>query len=160
MFHMEQNKSVQLSKFEKETLRTLGKTGEMRNQYWTLTCQTKCRESVCSKTPELDSKINLLNWVGRSKPILARRVLKFWFHRHIPRFSTMFSNRSFLISTCYPPHYSSYCFWNHANFIRDLAWKKVTPRDRNELLMSWQEQPDLTLLLREICVKMFSWMRK
>lgn len=30
---MEQNKSVQLSKFEKEILRTLGKAGEMRNQY-------------------------------------------------------------------------------------------------------------------------------
>lgn len=33
MFHIKQNKSDQLPKFEKETLRTLGKPGKMRNQY-------------------------------------------------------------------------------------------------------------------------------
>lgn len=67
---------------------------------------------MCSKRSELDSKTNLFNWthfkiwVGGSKSILAKTGLKSWFHRHSYKFSTIFLNRPFLLSTCYPRHYS------------------------------------------------------
>lgn len=118
---------------------------------------------VCGRSPELDSKPNLFHWtgvqagVGRGQPVLARTILGSCFHQHSSQFSTIFSN--FLLSPCYPPCYpqAAACEIMSAPSIwaENEPWK-ITPQDRNELLTTWQEQPDLALLLRETDVIMLS----